>query len=89
MPKKRASKQPSAKKRTARSKPSPKRQGAKTPKKGGSGKGKSSKARSRRNPLSRIRVAGAKTWKVLKSTTAHMVDEVKESFGGDESPRSR
>jgi hypothetical protein len=88
MPKKRTSKRPSAKKRTTNPKTSGKRPRASTRKKG-SGRGKSSKAGSRRGPLSRIRVAGEKTWKVLKSTTAHMVDEVKESFGGDERARDR
>ena len=89
MPKKRTSTKPSAKKRTANSKRSAKRPRASTRKKGGSRRAKSPKAGSRRGPISRIRVAGEKTWKVLKSTTAHVVDEVKETFSGDEGPRSR
>jgi len=54
-----------------------------------SAKGKAaSKRRSRKAPrspkggLTAVRQAGKRTWKTLKSTTAQVVEGVKETFGG-------
>jgi DNA-binding protein HU-beta len=41
--------------------------------------------RAARGPINRVMNAGGKTWKALKSTTAHMVEGVRDTFGGDES----
>jgi hypothetical protein len=40
--------------------------------------------RAARGPINTVINAGGKTWKALKSTTAHMVEGVRGTFGGDE-----
>ena len=76
-----------AKKRTAK-RASAKRAGAKrrtksTAKKPSRVKKRTSRARSARRTLKRVRIAGEKTWEALKSTTAQMVEGVKGTFGTD------
>ena len=80
-----------AKKRTAK-RASAKRAGAKrrtksTAKKPSRAKKGTTRARAARRTLKRVRVAGEKTWKALKSTTAHVVEGVKGTFGKDENGR--
>lgn len=75
------------KKRSAKAATSKKRR--KSTKKAGSSKKKSSRGRSARGPLTRVRAAGKKTWKALKSTTAHVVEGVKGTFGTEDSSDGR
>jgi hypothetical protein len=75
-----------AKKRSAKRASARKGAGAKPSSKRGTKK-KTSRARSARKTLKRVRVAGEKTWKALKSTTAHVVEGVKGKFGTSENGR--
>jgi hypothetical protein len=50
---------------------------------------KTTRVRSGRGPLKRVRSAGKKTWEALKSTTAHVVEGVKGTFGGEQSENGR
>ena len=82
-----------AKKRTAK-RASAKRAGAKrrtksTAKKPSRVKKRTSRARSARRTLKRVRIAGEKTWEALKSTTAQMVEGVKGTFGAEHSSNGR
>jgi hypothetical protein len=81
-----------AKKRTGKKGTAKKRAGTRATKRAKSGKKKtgtarkkSSRARSKPGPLGSMRVAGEKTWQALKSSTARMVEGVKDTFGTDES----
>jgi hypothetical protein len=88
MVKKRTAKRAPAKKR-AGARPASKRGTKRTTKKASSSKKKTTRARALRGPIARVRVAGEKTWKALKSTTAHVVEGVKGTFGTEESPDGR
>jgi hypothetical protein len=94
MAKKRTVKRASAKKRGGaklgskrRTKSRPKK--ASRAKKASSAKKRTTRARSARGTLKRVRVAGQKTWKALKSTTAQMVEGVKGTFGAEQSSNGR
>jgi hypothetical protein len=86
MPKKRTGKRATAKGRT----------GAKAVSKGGKKRATKKTAGSRkratakrpaRGALDSVRVAGEKTWQALRSTTAQMVEGVKDTFGSEEGGR--
>jgi hypothetical protein len=85
--KKRTAKRATAKKRP-RAKPASRRRGKSAAKKASSSK-KRSRARAARGPLDSVIVAGEKTWEVLKSTTAQMVEGVKGTFGTEENSNGR
>jgi hypothetical protein len=87
MAKKRTVKRASAKKRTG-AKLGSKRRTKSRAKKASSAKKKTTRAAARRT-LKRVRVAGEKTWKALKSTTAQMVEGVKGTFGAEQSSNGR
>jgi hypothetical protein len=53
------------------------------------GRSKKTATRSARGPLTKVRTAGEKTWKALKSTTAQVVEGVKGTFGTDENANDR
>jgi hypothetical protein len=87
-----------AKKRAAKKGTAKKRAGARSQAKGGrkssAKKASSSKKRAKRagtakGTIDSVRVAGEKTWKALKSTTAQMVEGVKETFGSEENRNGR
>jgi len=86
MAKKRTAKRASARK-GAGAKPGSKRRSKSTAKKASRAKKGTTRARAARGTLKRVRVAGEKTWKALKSTTAHVVEGVKGTFGKDENGR--
>lgn len=88
MAKKRTVKRASAKKR-AGAKLGSKRRTKSRAKKASGAKKRTTRARSARGTLKRVRVAGQKTWKALKSTTAQMVEGVKGTFGAKESANGR
>jgi hypothetical protein len=88
MAKKRTAKRASAKKR-AGAKVGTKRRTKSRAKKAGSAKKRTTRARSARGTLKSVRVAGEKTWKALKSTTAQMVEGVKGTFGAEHSSNGR
>ncbi len=75
-----------AKKRTVKRAPAKKRTGAKLGSKRRT-KSRVKKASRAKKTLKSVRVAGEKTWKALKSTTAHVVEGVKGTFGKDENGR--
>ena len=64
-----------------------KRRTKSTAKKASRSKKRPTRARSARRTLNSVRVAGEKTWEALKSTTAHVVEGVKGTFGKDENGR--
>jgi hypothetical protein len=88
MAKKRTAKRATASKR-AGVKPASKRRTKSRAKKASSSKKRATRKRSGRGPLSTVRVAGEKTWKALKSTTAQMVEGVKETLRTDQNPNGR
>jgi hypothetical protein len=88
MAKKRTVKKASAKKR-AGAKLGSKRRTKSRAKKASSSKKRTSRARAARRTLKSVRVAGEKTWKALKSTTAQMVEGVKGTFGAEQSANGR
>jgi hypothetical protein len=88
MAKKRTVKRASAKKR-AGAKLGSKRRTKSRAKKASGAKKRTTRGRSARGTLKRVRVAGEKTWKALKSTTAQMVEGVKGTFGAEESANGR
>jgi hypothetical protein len=69
-----------AKKRTVKRATAKKRAGARTASKR---RAKRSAKKAARGPLASMRVAGKKTWKALKSTTAHVVEGVKGTLGSE------
>lgn len=80
-----------ASKKSAKRSPAKKRPAAKTSrskKPAGKAKAATSKRRPRKastrakGGLDTVRQVGEKTWKTLKSTTAQVVEGVKETFGG-------
>jgi hypothetical protein len=81
MAKKRSAKRASAKR--AGAKLGSKRRTKITAKKTSRAKNRTTRARSARRTLNKVRVAGEKTWEALKSTTAQMVEGVKGRFGTD------
>jgi hypothetical protein len=75
----------SAKRSSGKKRPAAKRSRSKKP--AGKAKAAASKRRSRKaskpsGGLDTVRQVGEKTWKTLKSTTAQVVEGVKETFGG-------
>jgi hypothetical protein len=78
MAKKRAGKKGTAKKRAGK-------QAAKRRKstRKAAGPRKTTRVGSKRGPLGSMRRAGKKTWEALKSTTAQMVEGVKDTFTSD------
>jgi hypothetical protein len=88
MAKKRAAKKATAKKR-AGARPQAKGGRKSLAKKTSSSKKRTKRARSARGPMDSVRVAGEKTWKALKSTTAQMVEGMKDTFGSEENRNGR
>ena len=83
MTNKRSGKKGTAKKRAGQTSKRPKRV-----KKASSAR-KAGRPRSKRGPVNSIRMAGEKTWKALKSTTAHVMEGVKDRFSAEENTRDR
>jgi hypothetical protein len=84
MTNKRSGKKGTAKKRAGK-------QTSKRPKrvKKASSAGKPGRPRSKRGPVNSIRKAGEKTWKALKSKTAHVMEGVKDRFSAEENTTDR
>jgi hypothetical protein len=88
MAKKRAGKKATAKKR-AGARPPAKGRPKSSAKKASGSKKRAKRARASGGTMDSVRVAGEKTWKALKSTTAQMVEGVKETFGSEENRNGR
>jgi len=85
---KKSAKRSTAKKGKAAKGPSArKKAGRKRSSKGSTKKGAAPKAA--RGRFDTVLDAGGKTWQTLKSTTAQVVEGVKESFVGEPRPRSK